>query len=66
MFQPTPLRMARLHKGWSQAELAARVDVNQAYISQLESGRRLSRSDVPNRLAFVLGVPVNELFPPAT
>lgn len=43
----TDLRQARREQGWTQAELAARLDVTQAYVCLLERERRL----VPKRLA---------------
>lgn len=41
------LREARRERGWTQAELAARLGVTQAYVCLLERGRRM----VPRRLA---------------
>jgi len=41
------LKMARLKRGWSQTEAAARLGVSQAYLAMLESGKRR----LPPRLA---------------
>jgi len=58
----TVLRLLRDEKGWSQAELAKRADVTDAYIAQLETGARENPSlEVLKRLARALGVPVTEL-----
>jgi len=37
---PNQLRTARLARGWSQQQAAARLGVTQAYLSMLEHGRR--------------------------
>ncbi len=56
------MRLLRDEKGWSQAELAKRADVTDAYIAQLETGARENPSlEVLKRLARALGVPVTEL-----
>ena len=56
------LKLLRERKGWSQAELAKRADVTDAYIAQLETGARENPSlDVLKRLARALGVPAAEL-----
>jgi transcriptional regulator with XRE-family HTH domain len=34
------IRTARLRRGWTQRELAARLDVDKSYISQWETGAR--------------------------
>jgi transcriptional regulator with XRE-family HTH domain len=58
----TVLKLLRERKGWSQAELAKRADVTDAYIAQLETGARENPSlDVLKRLARALGVPAAEL-----
>jgi len=56
----TTLRPARLARGWTQAELANRLGVTQAYVCLLERGRRA----VPSRLAAKL-VKLLELPPSA-
>lgn len=58
----TPLRLARLKKNLTQAELAALAQVDQRLISSIERGLRPSpRSKAPQRLADTLGVTVAEL-----
>lgn len=58
----TVIKALREAKDLNQVELAKKVDVSVAYISQLESGERTNPSlDVLKRLAKALGVPVGEL-----
>lgn len=56
------LRSLRQQHGWSQAELARRAGVTDAYVAQLETGTRRNPSlEVLQRLAKALKVPVTEL-----
>jgi transcriptional regulator with XRE-family HTH domain len=50
------LRLARLSKGFSQAELAKQADVTTNYISRLEGGGAAPGIDLAARLAKALGV----------
>jgi transcriptional regulator with XRE-family HTH domain len=50
------LKRARLERGWSQQQAAARLDVTQPYLSMLESGRR-SPAPLARRLMKVYGLP---------
>lgn len=50
------LKTARLERGWSQQQAAARLGVTQAYLSMLESGRR-SLVPLARRLMQVYGWP---------
>src|ERR1700675_2903659 len=50
------LKRARLERGWSQQQAAARLDVTQPYLSMLESGRR-SLAPLARRLMQVYGLP---------
>jgi transcriptional regulator with XRE-family HTH domain len=60
----TRLRDAREAAGLLQSELAARIEgVTQQKISDWEQGRRAPRDSMRPRLAAVLGVPVQDLFP---
>lgn len=61
-FNGARLRLARVLQGLSQAELADRVAVSQAYIHHLEAGsRQQPTSIVVQSLADVLGVPAGFL-----
>jgi transcriptional regulator with XRE-family HTH domain len=58
----TVLRKLREERGLSQAQLAAKANVTDAYVAQLETGKKTNPSlDVLKRLARALGVPVTEL-----
>ncbi|MFG1824271.1 helix-turn-helix domain-containing protein [Microbispora bryophytorum] len=59
------IRAAREALGWSQGELARRVDRTQTAISYWESGRRALGIDDLIDLARVLNVPTAELLPDA-
>jgi transcriptional regulator with XRE-family HTH domain len=56
------LRRLREAKGWTQAELAKKAHVTQAFISQLEAGAKATPSVVHIlRIAKALGVTVEAL-----
>lgn len=52
----TRIREARTQLGWSQADLARRMNVAQPTVSGWEAGRKAPRTNVMGRLARVLGV----------
>lgn len=56
-----PVRVWREHRGLSQRELAGRAGLSQAYIAQIETGRRRGTVDVYRRLADALGVEIDDL-----
>ena len=56
------LRRLRRAKGWTQVDLAKKAGVTQAFISQLEAGKKGSPRVVPlMRIARALGVTVEKL-----
>jgi transcriptional regulator with XRE-family HTH domain len=56
------LKKLREAKGWSQRELAAKANVGQAYIDQLETGARKNPTmNTIKALTKALGVPVTKL-----
>ena len=58
----TVLRGLRKKRGWSQAEVARRAKVTDAYVAMLETGKKRNPSlAVLKRLARALRVPVAEL-----
>jgi transcriptional regulator with XRE-family HTH domain len=57
------LRLARLSKGFSQAELARQAEVTTNYISRLEGGGAAPGIDLVARIANGLGVPIADLLP---
>jgi transcriptional regulator with XRE-family HTH domain len=53
------LRLGRIARGWTQAELARRVNMSRTVVSRFETGdRQLRDVEVRLRLAEVLGLPV--------
>ncbi len=55
------LRLLRLQRGWSQAELAEEVRISQTTISDMESGKRWAKPNILERLMSALGVGVDDL-----
>jgi DNA-binding XRE family transcriptional regulator len=58
---PTPLAFWRKKRGLTQAALAKEVGVTQAYLSEVESGKKEARIGVLKNLAAALKVTVDEL-----
>jgi transcriptional regulator with XRE-family HTH domain len=61
------LKAARLNKGWSQTQAAARLGMSQAYLNLLENGKRRLTPKVTRKLAMTYGLspltlPVSEEF----
>jgi Zn-dependent peptidase ImmA (M78 family)/DNA-binding XRE family transcriptional regulator len=65
-FEPERLRLARELKEWSQAELASRLDVTPAAVSQFETGVTRPGTGVLSRMTIVLGVPAQFFSLPMT
>ena len=55
------LRQARTAKGWTQDDLARRLDVSQAYVSLLESDRRPVPGPLVRKLVSILERPASAL-----
>jgi DNA-binding XRE family transcriptional regulator len=60
---PGPLAFWRKHRGLTQAALAKAVGVSQAYMAQIESGKRTADVRVYQRLASQLGVTLDDVVP---
>jgi Zn-dependent peptidase ImmA (M78 family)/transcriptional regulator with XRE-family HTH domain len=58
LFEPARLRLARELMEWTQADLARRVGVTAAAVSQFESGATTPGRDVTRRLGELLDVPL--------
>lgn len=58
---PTPLAFWRKKRGLTQAALAKTVGVTQAYLSEIESGKKEARVGVLKELSTTLKVSVDEL-----
>ena len=56
------LRQLRTDRGWTQAELAARVGVSRKTINTVENGIFVPSTVVALRLAQALSLPVERLF----
>ena len=63
MRKTTPLRNMRRTRTISQAELAGLLGVSQQTLSKFENGRLVPSKDVQARIAAILGVTRDELFP---
>jgi transcriptional regulator with XRE-family HTH domain len=57
------LRQARAGRGMTQADLADRAGVSEAYVGRLERGRAAPGIDLVARLAKALGLPAADLLP---
>lgn len=58
------VRKERLARGWTQQELAGRLEMERSYLSELERGRRNPTVRVLGALAQALGVEPWELLKP--
>ena len=59
--QPQTLRVLRLRKGMSQAQLAEAIGTQQPHIARIERGQADVRLETCRRIAQVLGVDLNTL-----
>ena len=64
MLQATPLRAALEAAGISQAEVGRRACVTRSHICHAVAGRRRLGTRTQARIALILGLPINVLFPP--
>ena len=56
-----PIRVWREYRALTQAELAQAAGISTAYLSQLESGKRVGTADVLSRIAQSLNVTVDDI-----
>jgi transcriptional regulator with XRE-family HTH domain len=49
------IRVARMKKGWTQADLAERINASAAYVSQIETGARKWPQELITPIAEALG-----------
>jgi transcriptional regulator with XRE-family HTH domain len=59
----TVLQVKRLKRGIRQWRLASLIGISQSLLSHYESGRRQCPPDVRQKIAEVLELPVEKLFP---
>jgi len=57
----TPLAFWRRHRGFTQAELAAKAGITQPYLAQIEGGARTGAIDVYAQLARALRTRIDDL-----
>lgn len=58
------LKELRAHRGWSQAELADRLDVTRQTVIALEKGKYDPSLPLAFRISRVFGLPIEKLFVP--
>ena len=56
------IKSFRIHRDWSQAELAERADISIPFLSDIERGNKWPYPDTLSRLAKALNVEIYELF----
>ncbi|MGO3787123.1 helix-turn-helix transcriptional regulator [Pseudoalteromonas prydzensis] len=57
------IKIARVTKGWSQAELAHHLHVEQSYISRIESGAIAISCERIYKIMILLDCDTNDIFP---
>lgn len=56
------LRVLRAERGWSQAELAGRLDVSRQAVNAIETGKYDPSLPLAFKLARLFGLPIEEIF----
>jgi putative transcriptional regulator len=56
------LRVLRAEKGWSQAELAERLDIARQSVNAIENGKADPSLPLGMRIARLFGLPVEAVF----
>jgi len=56
------IKLFRIHRDWSQADLAEKADISIPFLSDIERGNKWPYPDTLSRLAKALCVDVYELF----
>jgi transcriptional regulator with XRE-family HTH domain len=59
----TLLRMTRLMRGWTQAQFARRIRIDRTTVSRIETGAVNAGPALRQRIAKVLEMPEETLFP---
>ncbi len=60
------VRQLRGGHGWSQADLAARLDVSRQTVNAIESGKHLPGLPLAFRIARLFGAPIEAIFVPVS
>ena len=56
------LRVLRAEKGWSQAELAARLDVSRQAVNAVETGKYDPSLPLAFKIGRLFALPIEEIF----
>lgn len=56
------LKVLRAERGWSQAELAARLDVSRQTVNAIETGKYDPSLPLAFKLARLFGAPIETIF----
>jgi len=56
------IKSFRIHRNWSQADLAEKADISIPFLSDIERGNKWPYPDTLSKLAMALNVDVYELF----
>jgi len=56
------LRLLRAERGWSQAELAGRIDVSRQAVNAIETGKHDPSLTLAFRIAREFGLPIEQVF----
>lgn len=56
------LRVLRAERGWSQADLAERLDVSRQSVNAIETGKYDPSLPLAFRIAAVFGTPIEAIF----
>jgi transcriptional regulator with XRE-family HTH domain len=59
------IKVARIRKSWTQADLASKLDVEQSYISRIEKGVIAVSCDRIYEIIHILGCEHTDIFPDA-
>ncbi|MEM1051382.1 MAG: helix-turn-helix transcriptional regulator [Pseudomonadota bacterium] len=60
------LKVLRAERNWSQAELAARLDVSRQAINAIETGKHDPSLPLAFRISRLVGIPIEEIFDDTT
>lgn len=60
------LRDARMAKGFSQGDLARRINLTKGAVGHYETGKRMPSLETVSRIAYVLGVSFDDIIPKTT
>jgi putative transcriptional regulator len=60
------LRVLRAERGWSQAELAGRIQASRQAVNAIETGKHDPSLSLAFRIAEEFGLPIEQVFQPET